>query len=141
MPNGLGPLLEEACSDNRRALELLGNYDHPAVILLRTALEDQENQLKQLVSQFRETDLPALEDIKTYCTASYHANEVIGPFFESWKRAVGWMDDPSGAAVDEVGPIVKDMKSLFEKAAVQLEKTYGRLEVKYVVPDVYFPAV
>ncbi|GKV68583.1 hypothetical protein NCCP2716_10810 [Sporosarcina sp. NCCP-2716] len=141
MSNQVDNLFRDSESANAQAIELIGTYDHPLLVLLKQTLTDQQSALRTLVSETEGQDHPPIASFKNACTHVYHANEVSMPFYESWERAVTWMPDPSQAIQEKLGPLMKSMHGNLQEAAQLLESAYGYMAVKYVIPSFYLPAV
>ncbi|WP_040285361.1 hypothetical protein [Sporosarcina koreensis] len=139
MSNQVNQLFNEILDENKQAVEQIGTYDHPLLILLKQSLQDQQSALRDLLPEFEATEQPQLSSFKNPCTHVYHANEVSMPFYESWKRAIGWMPDPSREIEKDLSRLMENMHHHLLEAAQQLESEYGTQSVKYVIPTFYLP--
>lgn len=133
----LEDLFSEVENGSTQAIAAIGTYDHPLLVLLKHTLEDQKTALCLLLRDISSQPNPPLSSFKKDCTHIYHANEVAVPFYESWVRAVNWIPDESARIEQNLGSAISKMHADLEKAARILEKVYGHMEVKYVIPTFY----
>lgn len=136
----LEQMFTEIRNENKNAIDTIGTYQHPLLILLKQTLEDQKNVLDSLLMDLTAQSDPPLTSLKKDCTHVYHANEVAMPFYESWMRAVKWMPDESSSIEKSLGDSMTMMHEKLEHAARTLEADHGHMAVKYMIPTFYLPA-
>ncbi|WOV84256.1 hypothetical protein PGH26_15545 [Sporosarcina jeotgali] len=140
MTTHLKNLFSEVQCESAQAIAAIGSYDHPLLVLLKQTLTDQQASLRLLLDELTDQSNPPLSSFKKECTHVYHANEVAMPFYESWARAVNWVPDESAKIEQKLGNSMHVIHTKLEEAAEVLEKDYGHMEVKYVIPTFYLPA-
>ncbi|WP_342387133.1 hypothetical protein [Salinicoccus bachuensis] len=135
-------LFSEILDDNREVLEEIEPFEHPLVVLLRKCLEEQESMLERLIEEFEEGKTE-LKDIKTNCSALFHANQKVNPYFADWKRATGWIgykdDNPSKELMESLKEKLGVMQDDLIKIASKLDEEYGESTAKYFIPTFYLP--
>lgn len=135
----LTALFSQIRDENTQALNTIGSYDHPLLILLRQTLEDQKQVLCSLLDELTVQQEPPLSSLKKDYTHLYNANEIAMPFYESWVRAVDWIPDDSAKAKQKLGDCMNSMHDKMKEAAQLLETKYGHSSVKYIIPTFYLP--
>lgn len=140
MTTQLVSLFSEVHRESSQAIAAMDSYDHPLLVLLKQTLTDQQASLRLLLKDLTDQSSPTLSSFKKDCTHIYHANEVAMPFYESWVRSVNWIPDESSEIEQNLGDSMHTMHTKLEEAAEALEKDYGHMEIKYVIPTFYLPA-
>lgn len=140
MTSHLKNLFSEVQCESDQAIAAIGSYDYPLLVLLKQTLTDQQASLRLLLDELTNQSNPPLSSFKKDCIHVYHANEVAMPFYESWARAVNWVPDESSKIEQKLGNSMHVIHTKLEEAAEALEKDYGHMEVKYVIPTFYLPA-
>ncbi|WP_409305105.1 hypothetical protein [Peribacillus sp. SCS-155] len=141
MTTKLQQLFCEVLSKTEKILEATEPYNHPLLTLVRSSLEEQEEALRKLIPELNEENNAKLSEIREYISIVYHDHELANPTFRSWKRANVWMKLPSENIVNELELLFPEMKKNLEEAAMELEKIYGKEDVKFVVPTFYIPTL
>ncbi|WP_031544615.1 hypothetical protein [Salinicoccus luteus] len=135
-------LFSEILDDNRKVLEDIEPFEHPLVVLLRKCLEEQESMLERLIEEFEEGET-GLKDIKTNCSALFHANQKVNPYFAEWRRATGWIgykdDNPSKELMESLKEKLGVMQDDLIEIASKLDEEYGESTTKYFIPTFYLP--
>ncbi|MFC3418307.1 hypothetical protein ACFOLA_02135 [Salinicoccus hispanicus] len=135
-------LFTDIQKDNRIVLDEIEPFEHPLVVLLRSCLEEQEYMLERLIEEFEEGETE-LKDIKTNCSALFHANQKVNPYFAEWRRATGWIgykdDNPSKELMASLQKMLDDMQDDLIEIASKLDEEYGESTTKYFIPTFYLP--
>ncbi|MCQ4085425.1 hypothetical protein [Saccharibacillus sp. JS10] len=129
-----GSVLEEV----EQVLKETVDMSHPLVILFRTALEDEQKALRNLLPMLQKTDV-RLEDFRTDCSIVYLNDEIVESTFRAWRRAVDWIDHEDSKEAAKLENRFPKIKQILTEAATEIENTYGDDTSKYVIPVLYRP--
>ena len=141
MSNLLQQSFSEVLTRTETILNGIKPFDHPLLSIVRTSLQEQKDNLEKLLDEIRDEKDAELEEVREHISIIYHDHEISAPMFESWVRASEWMELPSKDTANEVSPLFPEIKKHLEKAASELEKIYGKEEIKFVVPSFFIPTL
>lgn len=141
MSSKLQALFSDVLSSTEKVLKETEAFDHPLLTLVRTAMEEQKENLQKLLPELKDEEEAKLAAVKEEISIVYHCHEVANPLFSAWGRANEWMDLPSKPVVKKLKPLFPEMKKNLEEAAMELENIYGEEEIKFVVPTFYIPTI
>ncbi len=136
--NTLHALFSSVLEQVEKTLKETADMSHPLVVLFRTALEDEQEALRNLLPLLKQ-DSPALEDFKTDCSIVYLNDEIVESTFRAWRRAVDWMDHDDSEEAAKLENRFPGIKKTLTEAAAEIEHAYGDDASKYVVPVLYRP--
>ncbi|MEH7587209.1 hypothetical protein V7247_10525, partial [Priestia megaterium] len=110
--------------------------NHPLIQILREALTEQENVLKELLPKLNQASL-LINDIKEPITILYHNYDIVHSIFRAYERAVKWMDKGNLSTANYLNKLLPEMKVSLEQVGDTLETMFGFETIKYVVPSFY----
>lgn len=121
---------------NQKALIETKNINHPLIQILREALTEQEDVLKELLPKLNQASL-LINDIKEPITILYHNHDIVHSIFRAYERAVKWMDKGNLSTANYLNKLLPEMKVSLEQVGDTLETMFGFETIKYVVPSFY----
>ncbi|RFB13543.1 hypothetical protein DZB84_16350 [Bacillus sp. HNG] len=119
--------------------ELLKDFpvnQNPLEMILAPLFHEQQVKLWEAMYLLQQSSLQKM-DFREVISILYRSNETFDPTYRAWIRASRWMNTAPADVLNKKEILAKSLHDQLEKAVPTIQKIYGKLESRYIIPPLY----